>query len=41
MNVEETSQTTSFCVEFGGNMQKITRGVNLFLCVAVMFLIGA
>lgn len=41
MNVEETVKTTSFCVEFDGNMQKITRGVNIFLCIALMLIIGA
>ena len=41
MNVEKTIQAPSFCVEFSGNMQKITRGVNIFLCVALMLIIGA
>lgn len=41
MNVEETVKTTSFCVEFDGNMQKIARGVNIFLCIALMLIIGA
>ena len=41
MNVEETAKTTSFCVEFDGNMQKIARGVNIFLCIALMLIIGA
>ena len=40
MNVEKTSQSRYFYMGFTENVRKCIAGINLFLCVGLMFLIG-